>query len=317
MWLGGKLSEKREARNKIYRHACLTNQKWRQWQGTTSPINHIRWWASRKLQMSFEGRSISLIIIVSCSVTDRCNNKVLIFSSTNTTDFFAWFICKVVVLYTGKHNIKKLKSFLTGIKYVWELIYRWLWVEGLSHQILPFSSLLPVYLFYFSSCLYSLISFLSLFSHFFSYLPSFFPASYCCVTLLFAHSSPFFIWMPLKCLPVLLHDNSGEKEDNGLHRIAGQLSLKPLINEQEVLPFSEVFATGQWNCLLGKTVQFSPFLALETCPASPVHFLDWPLVPFSQSFMGISVFSDCHTALKSPRLPQKLWQWTVNYCFKA
>lgn len=117
--------------------------------------------------MPFEGRSISFIITVSCSVTVRCNDKVLIFSSTNTTDFFARFIWKVVVPYTGKDNIKKLKSSITGIKYVWELLYRWLWVEGLLHQKLPFSSLLPVYLFYFSSCLYSLISFLSLFSKFF------------------------------------------------------------------------------------------------------------------------------------------------------
>lgn len=159
-----------------------------------------------------------------------CIDKVLIFSSTNTTNFFVWFICKVAVFYTGKHNIKKLKSFVTGIKYVWEFIYRWLWVEGLSHQKFPFSSLLPVYLFYFSSCFCTLISFLSLFSHFFP-SPFFFPASYSSITLLFMESSPFFIWLPLKCLPVLLHDNSGQKEDNALNRTTGQLSLKPLIEE--------------------------------------------------------------------------------------
>lgn len=137
----------------------------------------------------------------------------------------------MVVLYTGKHNIKKLKSFVTGIKYVWEFIYRWLWVEGLSHQKLQFSSLLPVYLFYFSSCFYSLISFLSLFSLFSPLSFIFSPASYSSVTLLFMESSPFFIWLPLKCLPMLLHDNSGKKEDNALNRTAEQWSPKPLIRE--------------------------------------------------------------------------------------
>lgn len=42
----------------------------------------------------------------------------------------------------------------------------------------------------------------------------------------------------------------------------------------------------------------APFLVLETFAASPVHFLGWPLVLFSQNFMWISVFFDYHTALK-------------------
>lgn len=49
----------------------------------------------------------------------------------------------------------------------------------------------------------------------------------------------------------------------------------------------------------------APFLALETFAAPPVNFLGWSLLPFSQNFMEISVFFDCHTALQNPQITSK------------
>lgn len=47
------------------------------------------------------------------------------------------------------------------------------------------------------------------------------------------------------------------------------------------------------------------FFVLETFAPSSVRFLGWPLVPFLQNFMGISVFFDYHTELKKPQITSK------------
>lgn len=166
------------------------------------------------------------------------------FSSTNTTNFFAWFICKVVSLYTGKHNIKKLKSFIAGIKYFWELLYRQLWGEALSYKNFPFSSLLPIYLFYLSSCLYSLISFLTVFSQFFpspflfsSFLLLCHSAFYRVLSLLhlaplkvYASAAAWHLWVERRQCPL---QDSRTTESEASNKWIGSNSLSLRLQQQD------------------------------------------------------------------------------------
>lgn len=179
----------------------------------------------------------------------------------------------------------------------------------LPHKNFPFSSLLPIYLFYLSSCLYSLISFLTVFSQFFpppflfsSFLLLCHSAFYRVLSLLhlaplkvYASAAAWHLWVERRQCPL---QDSRTIESEASNKWIGSNSLSLRLQQQD----------SGTACLENSSSPECSFPCFGNFCCHSCSFSGLTLGSLFPEFYGNFCVFDYHTALKTPRLPQKLWE---------